>query len=202
MITCADQAAPKPAHAASVPLNRERPAARKPSTVAGGTNGPAAALASTPTTLTWPEMAATTGRVARCAASGTASDSAKTLGIHRLSRTVHPGAQPMMPALASTDNVKPTERLRNGSIMIKITVARQRLRRPARRPPEPRAARATNPIAAARRTLGSVRQSPTKITTPATPTSRRAQPRIPTQRAVINKKASSRVRLAPDTAVR
>src|SRR5215203_4887851 len=100
MITCADQAAPKPAQAASVPFTSDRPAARKPSTVAGDTRGPAAALAKTPTTLTRPEMAATTGRVARCAASGTASDSARTLGIHRCSCAVHPGAQPMMPALA------------------------------------------------------------------------------------------------------
>ena len=40
---------------------------------------------------------------------------------------------------------------------------------PARRPPAPRAARATRPIAAARSTLGSVRHSATKTTTPQQP---------------------------------
>ena len=78
MITCADQAAPNPATAARTALINDRPAAAKPSTVAGPTSGPATALASSPTTLTRPEIAAMSGSVDSCAASGTASDSAMT----------------------------------------------------------------------------------------------------------------------------
>ena len=55
-------------------------------------------------------------------------------------------------------------------------MATARLRSPARRAPEPRAARATRPIAAARSTLGSVRHSATNATTPSRPSSRRPPP--------------------------
>src|SRR5215207_1259393 len=64
MITWALQAAPKPNTAAKAPLTSDAPAAAKPSTVAGPTNGPASAFATSPATLTRSEMATSTGMVA------------------------------------------------------------------------------------------------------------------------------------------
>ena len=55
----------------------------RPSTVAGPTAGAASTLAATATRLTWPEIAATTGVQASCAASGTATASATQRGSHR-----------------------------------------------------------------------------------------------------------------------
>src|SRR5215212_3134816 len=112
MITCAHQAAPHPQAAAPPAVTSDRPAAAKPSTVAGPTKGPATALANNPDILTCPEMAATTGSVVRCAARGTATASAATLGSQRTSRSDQLRAQAMMPALASTDRANPTDRLR------------------------------------------------------------------------------------------
>src|SRR6187200_2068726 len=103
MIIWAHQAAPKPKAAARVWLSSEAPAAAKPSTVAGPTKGPARALAATPETLTRPEIAATTGVVASCAASGTVIDSATTRGSQRLMIMVQRWDHQTMPAQASTD---------------------------------------------------------------------------------------------------
>ena len=107
-----------------------------------------------------------------------------------------------MPAQARTDSAKPIDLLRNGSTSSKIIVATARFRTPAVRLPEPSAAKATSPIAAARSTLGSVRQSAMKMITPASPTRRSHHPRTPAQRAIVSRKANSSVRLAPETAVR
>ena len=180
----------------------EAPAAAKPRTVAGPTKPAASALARSPDALTLPAMAATTGWVASCAASGTATDSAMIIGSQRFMIIAQRRAHQTMPALASTDKTKPTDRLRNGSTASKITAATLRLRSPARRAPDPSAARATRPIAAARSTLGSVRHRPTKVITPSSPIIRSHQPRTPTQRPNVSRKASNRVRFAPDTAVR
>ena len=93
----------------------EAPAAAKPRTVAGPTKAAASALASSPDALTLPAMAATTGWVASCAASGTATDSAMIIGSQRFMIIAQRRAHQTMPALASTDKTKPTDRLRNGS---------------------------------------------------------------------------------------
>ena len=202
MITCAHQAAPKPNMAASAPLISDAPAAAKPSTVAGPTNGPASAFAARPDTLTRSEITATNGVVASCAASGTAIDSARIGGSQRLMITVQRRAHQTMPAHARTDSAKPIDRLRNGSTKSKIMLATARLRTPAARLPDPSAARATRPIAAARSTLGSVRHRATKMITPARPTTRSHHPRTRIQRAVVSRNPSSSVRFAPDTAVK
>jgi hypothetical protein len=81
-------------------------------------------------------------------------------------------------------------------------MATARLRRPADLEPDPSAAKATRPIAAARSTLGSVRHKATKTSTPARPTPRSHQPLTRTQRATVSRNASSSVRFAPDTAVK
>src|SRR3712207_7045200 len=83
MITWAHQAAPSPQTEAAVPLISDRPAALRPSTVAGPTNGPASMLAGSPDRLTWPEIAAPSGSVATCAASGTVIESAAARGSQR-----------------------------------------------------------------------------------------------------------------------
>src|ERR687894_27228 len=147
-------------------------------------------------------MAATTGSVARWAASETATASAGARVSQPASRADQLCDQARMPALASTDRTNPMERPRKGSRRSRATMATARLRSPARPPPDPSAARATRPIAAARSTLGSVRQSATKATTPSRPVNRSPQPRTPAHRAAGRTKASSSVRLAPDTAVR
>jgi hypothetical protein len=152
--------------------------------------------------LTRPEIAATTGVVASWAASGTVIDSAMICGSQRLMIMVQRRDHQTMPAQARTDSAKPTDLLRNGSSNSKITVATARLRTPAARLPEPSAAKATSPIAAARSTLGSLRHRAMKMITPQRPTTRNHQPRTPTQRAMVSRKANNKVRLAPDTAVR
>ena len=116
--------------------------------------------------------------------------------------TVQLRAHHTMPAQAKTDSAKPIDLLRNGSTSSKIMLATARLRTPAARLPEPSAARATRPIAAARSTLGSVRHKATKMITPANPRMRSHHPRTPTQRATVRRNASISVRFAPDTAVR
>ena len=129
-------------------------------------------------------------------------DSAMINGSQRLMIIVQRRAHQTMPAQARTDSVKPTDLLRKGSSNNKIALATARLRTPAARLPDPSAANATKPIAAARSTLGSVRHRATKMITPARPTRRRFHPRRPIQRASMSRNANSSVRFAPDTAVR
>ena len=202
MMPWAHHDAAQPSSCASGGAGTDAAAAANPSTVAGPTRGPARALVTTPTTLTCPDTAATTGSVARCAASGTATDSAAARGSQPASRSAQRPAHQTMPALASTERVKPSDRPRNGSRRTSTSTATPRCRRPRRRPPVPRAASATSPMAAARSTLGSVRHNATNTATPASPTPRSHQPRTPSQRAASSKNASSSVRFAPETAVR
>src|SRR5918992_2489419 len=202
MITWAVQAAPKPHVADAAPLIRDSPAAPNPRNVAGPTNGPARMLASNPDRLTWPEIPATTGSVARCAASGTVTDSATTRGSQRSRIPDQLRAHHRMAPLASTDSTNPTDRLRKGSSSSSASIATARLRTPARLAPDPKAARATRPIAAARSTLGSVRHRATNAITPQSPVSRSPQPRTPSHRLTVNTNASNKGRFAPDTAVK
>ena len=122
MIAWAHHDAPQPATAASQELSNDKPAAAKPSTVAGPTNGPASALASSPDTLTAPDSAATTGSVARCAASGTATASANGRG-SQVAAATQDDAHQTMPPLANTDNAKPTELARKGSTSTSTSTA-------------------------------------------------------------------------------
>ena len=61
---------------------------------------------------------------------------------------------------------------------------------------------ATEPIAAARSTLGSGRASSTNPATPSTPTTSRPRARTPAQRATTSRKPTTSVRLVPETAAR
>src|SRR5215217_7439002 len=123
-------------------------------------------------------------------------------GSQELMIIVQRRAHQTMPTHATTDSVKPTDLLRNGSSNNKITLATARLRTPAARLPDPSAANATSPIAAARSTLGSVRHKATKMITPASPRRRKFHPRRPIHRATVSRNANNSVRFAPDTAVR
>src|SRR4029453_17828485 len=109
MTSWALQAAPRPQTDAAAGLTRDRPAAPRPNTVAGPTNGPARAFATSPAKLTRPEIAATKGRVARCAARGTETDSATTTGVQRPMITDQLRAHQTMAPLAKTDRTNPTE---------------------------------------------------------------------------------------------
>ena len=122
MIAWAHHDAPHPAIAANQELSSDKPAAAKPSTVAGPTKGPASALASNPDTLTAPDSAATTGNVARCAASGTATASANGRGSQAAVATQDEAHQ-TMPPLANTDNAKPTDLARKGSTSTRSSTA-------------------------------------------------------------------------------
>ena len=167
----------------------------------GPTSGAATTFATTPTRLTCPEMAVTTGWVASCAAIGTVTASASHRGAHA-SSPAHRSAHRMIPALAQTDSTNPTDRHSHGSTSNRPTTAHDRYRSPCRAPPQPSAASPTTPIAAARSTLGSARQSSTNATTPTTATPRRHQPVTPNRAATHSIAASSRVRFAPETAAR
>ena len=82
-------------------------------------------MANSPETLTAPEIAATTGSVARWAASGTATASASGRG-HQVASPTQDDAHQTMPALASTDRAKPIERARNGSTSTSTSTATAR----------------------------------------------------------------------------
>ena len=178
-------------------------AARNPSTVAGPTSGPATRFAASPTRLTCPDSSVTSGWVASWAASGVARPSASGRGSRCANASVQGRDQATMPPLASTDSANPAERAMVGSTNTITTTATHRARtaRPPR-PPAPRAARPTSPMAAARTPLGSAWHSRTKPTTPTPRSPRSHQPRTPHHRARVPRNASSRVRFAPDTAVR
>ena len=173
-----------------------------PSTVAGATAGAAAMLATTATRLTSPDKPATTGVQASCAARGTATASAAQRGSHRPSRSRNAGARNRIPAVASTDRAKPGDTTSHGSTSSSTTVATPRARAPRARPWRPSDSSATEPIAAARTTLGSGRASTTNPTTPSTPTAVRPRARTPSPRATRSRNPTTSVRFVPDTAVR
>ncbi len=151
----------------------------RPSTVAGATTGAASRLATTATRLTWPEIAATTGVHASCAASGTDSASAAHRGSHRHSASRQPGARNTIPAVASTDSANPTSPASHGSNSISTSTASPSARGPRCRPLLPMPTSATEPITAARSTLGSGRASSTNPTTPTAPATTSPRARTP-----------------------
>ena len=176
--------------AARVPSSRPSPGETSPSrpppspsTVAGPTAGATTRLAATATRLTWPERAATRGVHASWAAAGTATASASHRGSHRASASRQPGASSRMPAVARTDSAKPIEVASAGSTSSRHTTATPSARVPRCRPCTPIASSPTDPIAAARTTLGSVRASSTNPAMPNAPTAYSQRPRTPTQRA-------------------
>ncbi len=202
MIQAAHQAAGRATHWPSVPDTRPTTPPASPSTVAGPTAGAASRFATTATSETCPEMAATSGVQASWAASGTAIASAAHRGSHRFNRSRHPGANQRMPAVASAESAKPGETASHGSTSSRSSTAAPRARGPRRRPWVPMPSRATDPITAARRTLGSGRASSTNPRTPSTPTTTRPLARTPAQRASRSSDPTTRVRLVPETASR
>ena len=174
----------------------------RPSTVAGPTTGAARRLATTATRLTWPEIAATSGVHATCAASGTATASATQRGSHRASRSRQPGASHRMPAVAVADSANPGESASHGSSSTSSSTAAPRARVPRRRPWWPIPTSPTVPMAAARTTLGSVRASSTNPRTPTAPTTTSPRARTPAHRASTSRQPTTRVRLVPETASR
>ena len=107
-----------------------------------------------------------------------------------------------MPAVASTDSAKPAETTSQGSTSRSTTVATPSARAPRERPRWPIDNNATDPIAAARTTLGSGRASTTNPATPTSPTTVSIRPRAPRPRATTTRKPTTNVRLVPDTAAR
>jgi hypothetical protein len=194
--------APQPSTAATGGSGTDNQAVANPRTVPGPTSGAATRFANSPITLTCPEIAVTTGWVASWAAIGTVMASASQRGSQPASCRVQTGPSTMMPALASTERTKPTDRDSHGSTSRSATMPDERNRSPWRGPAHPSAASPTSPIAAARRTLGSARQSTTKAATPTTATARRHQPSSPRRDATHSRLASIRVRFAPETASR
>ena len=156
-----------------------------------------------PPGVTWPEMAATSGVQAICAASGTATASATQRGSQR--------AQPVAPARREPEDAgggqgREGEPGRHRQPRVDQQQEQHGgAQRPgtAATPVVPMPTSATEPIAAARSTLGSVRASSTK------PDARRApRPRPgpgrgrPTQRASRSREPTTSVRLVPETASR
>ena len=140
---------------------------------------------------------------ASCAAKGTATASAAQRGSHlAASRSRSGGARKRIPAVASTDSANPAESTSHGSTRSRLTVATPSARAPRARPCRPSDSSATDPIAAARTTLGSGRASSTNPPTPRIPTTVRARPRTPRPRATTSRKPTTSVRLVPDTAAR
>jgi hypothetical protein len=190
-------------HAAIRPIQgaiHATPAAANPITVAGPTNGPARAFAGTPTTLTAPDSAVTSGCVATCAAKGTATASASHPGNHRPSASAHfRRPHQTMPTHAATESANPHDRDNQGSTKHSPMTATDMSRRP---PPDPAsrptAAKATTPIAAARTTLGSALHSATNtMTVTDAHQTDSHRPRTPHHRATSTTNARSSARLAP-----
>ncbi len=174
----------------------------RPSTVAGPTAGATARFATTATMLTCPEIAATSGVHASWAVAGTAIASASHRGSHRHIASRQPGANSRIPAVATTDNAKPTLVASPGSTSNRATTAAPSVRAPRSRPSVPIASSPTVPMAAARTTLGSVRASSTNPTMPTAPSAYSQRPRAPHHRPSTSRKPTTRVRLVPETARR
>ncbi len=111
-------------------------------------------LASTATTLTWPEIAAITGVQTIWAASGTAIASASASGIQRPRWSRQVGPRTRMPNVAKVDRTNPSERASHGSSATSATTATHSTRTPRALDPVASPDKATTPMAAARSTLG------------------------------------------------
>ena len=174
---------PRDAAASAARPGRTRPPAR-PSTVAGPTAGATSRLASTATRLTWPEIAATSGVQASCAAAGTATASASPPGQPPAERVAPPGAE-------QQDAGGGEHREGEADARSPDRAGRGAAPRPRRRAPGcpagdrslPSASSATEPIAAARSTLGSVRASSTNPAMPTRADDVQPPPADPAQRA-------------------
>ena len=184
-------------------LSSELPAARKPSTVAGPTNGPASALASSPTRLTCPEIAATTGSVRAGRQAGPWPPRPTGRGSQRPSRLAQRARPPDDPATGQDrqgepdraaeeglDQQQDDHRQRRGCAA--RSGGRRSPARPGRPAPSPRPAARSARCGTARRTR------PRRADRPVAS----HRPRTPSQRAANSRNASSSVRLAPETAVR
>ena len=196
-------------HEASVPrtvpsgaqISPTRAPAR-PSTVAGPTTGATTRLAATATRLTWPEMAATSGVHATCAASGTTTASATQRGAHRRQRVAPTGCQ-------QQDSRGGQHREREADARGQPGVEQQEdddrdAQSPGAAPTptgaEPHEGHGPHRCGPQDARLGPGQQQEPAMPTAATAT--RPRPRTPTQRVRTSRKPTRSVRLVPETAVR
>lgn len=140
--------------------------AKVPSMVTGATSGPATTLAGNEYTANWGCRATMTGPHKSCADNGTAIPAASHGGTQPGNQEAMRRASRMMPRVARTESRKPTLVPRKGSKKSKRMVAAHRKLSDRPRSPEESAATPTNPITAARSTLGS---GPTRTTKAASP---------------------------------
>lgn len=165
--------------------------------------GTASRLAGTATRLTVPEMPATTGPQASCAAAGTASASARPGGTpRRRSPSRQRGASNNRPPVASTESAKPGSPASSGSTRTSTVTAAANAGSAARGRPAASAASPIAPIVAARTTLGDGRTRMTKPTsaTPHSPAASHGPARA--HRASSNTAPTTIATLLPETALR
>ncbi len=174
-----------------------------PITVITPTTGATRALAATATRLTRPDRATISGSVTTNAAADTARISAGTRG-HRRSRnqSAQLGASRINPPVAITDSANPALTASSGATASNPITAPHRAGSACLRRPVSSARTVTEPIAAARSTLGSGRARITNTTT--APAAVAALVRGPAVRTRVNpSSAVSRiVKLAPLTTQR
>lgn len=176
--------------------------ARVPKIVTGATNGPAATLAIRAYGVNCGWSATITGPHKSCAASGTAIPVASHRGTIGGIQEAIRLASTTMPRVATTDRRNPALKAIAGSTSKRMMVARQRNVRDRPRRPPTKAATPTVPITAARSTLGS---GPTMRTNAARPQPAKAPAsgRFNLKHlAARMKPPSTRLQLAPLTAVR
>ncbi len=206
LATAATAAAHPPATAtgttASPGANAASGTAIVPTMVTGATKGPATTLAMSAKGVNCGWSATMTGPHSSWAEKGTATPAATHLGTREGIQDATRLARSTIPRVASTDRRNPTFAAMVGSRSNRIAAATQRKVRERPRKPPTKAARPTAPITAARMTLGS---GPTMATNPIRPPaaimaangrdSRR-------DRASRMNPPSTRLQLAPLTAVR
>ena len=210
--SAAPVSATRNSHHSSGPVNRmnnraadghtgHRAAAAVPSSVIGGMTTATARLASTPTKLSRPEMAATNGAVTNCAASAMQMPSASGFGTPRaVSRADQAGARTTSAAVADTDRANPTSTASCGAAIISAMTLADNTGMAWRRRPESTANKAIAPITAARSTLALGCTTTTNKTS--APAATVTAGRGPITRAHNSTAPQTIVTLAPDTAVR
>ena len=167
----------------------------------GAINAATARLAAADTTLSRPEMPATSGAVTSCAAHATQTASASGLGQPAATRRRDQiGAMITSAAVATTDNASPTSTANCGVVTINSSTVAASAGIACRRRDDSTPTNAIAPITAARSTLaeGWTTTTNSANVTPASPTAARG----PISRAENSTAPQTIVTLAPDTAVR
>ena len=165
--------------------------------------GTASRLAGTATRLTVPEIPATTGPQATCAAAGTASASASPAGTpRRRSPSRQRGASSSRPPVASTDSANPASPASSGSTSTSTATAAASAGSAARGRPAASAASPIAPMAAARTTLGDGRTRMTKPTSATAQSPAASHGPARDHRASRSTAPTTMATLLPDTALR